>query len=90
MQTGAGKTFTMSGDAYNYANRGVVPRALHHIFREIDLRTDRLYRVHVSYMEIYNETLYDLLSDTPAAADNLSIVDDSSNTVVRVGGWQAT
>lgn len=32
-QTGAGKTFTMSGDAHNYAHRGVIPRALHHIFR---------------------------------------------------------
>eukprot|EP00775_Hariotina_reticulata_P005321 gene5321-5556_t len=82
-QTGAGKTFTMSGDAHNYGNRGVVPRALHHIFREIDLRTDRIYRVHVSYMEIYNEALYDLLSDTPAGSDNLSILDDANSTMVR-------
>eukprot|EP00879_Flechtneria_rotunda_P027678 GHRR01029659.1.p1 GENE.GHRR01029659.1~~GHRR01029659.1.p1 ORF type:complete len:728 (+),score=322.72 GHRR01029659.1:391-2574(+) len=82
-QTGAGKTFTMSGDAHNYAHRGVIPRALHHVFREIDLRTDRLYKVHVSYMEIYNEALYDLLSDKPAASDSLSVLDDASNTVVR-------
>lgn len=27
--------------------------------------------------------LYDLLSDRPAMSDNLSILDDSNNTVVR-------
>lgn len=82
-QTGAGKTFSMSGDVQNYAHRGIVPRALHHIFKEVDLRTDKVYRVEVSYMEIYNEGLYDLLADNPAAADNLAILDDASNTVVR-------
>jgi hypothetical protein len=53
------------------------------VCREIDLRTDKVYRVEVSYMEIYNEGLYDLLADNPAAADNLAILDDASNTVVR-------
>jgi hypothetical protein len=51
--------------------------------REVDLRTDKVYRVEVSYMDIYNEGLYDLLADNPAAADNLAIMDDASNTVVR-------
>jgi chromosomal replication initiation ATPase DnaA len=43
-QTGAGKTFTMSGDGRNYAHRGIVPRALHQIFREIDTQPDKTYR----------------------------------------------
>lgn len=46
-QTGAGKTFTMSGDARNYAHRGLIPRVLHHIFREVDMRVDRIYKVQV-------------------------------------------
>eukprot|EP00878_Enallax_costatus_P034767 GHUV01038606.1.p2 GENE.GHUV01038606.1~~GHUV01038606.1.p2 ORF type:complete len:100 (-),score=25.32 GHUV01038606.1:65-364(-) len=33
-------------------------------------------------MEIYNETLYDMLSDNPAASDNLAILDDANNTMV--------
>jgi hypothetical protein len=33
VQTGAGKTFSMSGDVQNYAHRGIIPRALHHIFK---------------------------------------------------------
>lgn len=55
--------------------------------REVDLRSDKTYKVHVSYMEIHNETLYDLLSDNPAASDNLSILDEASNTVVS-SCWQ--
>jgi len=43
-KTGAGKTFTMCGDARNYHHRGIIPRTLHHIFREIDMRPDRIYR----------------------------------------------
>ena len=73
----------MSGDARNYAHRGIIPRAMQHVFREVDLRSDRIYSVAVSYLEIYNETLRDLLADDPAASDSLAILDDSANTVVR-------
>ena len=31
-QTGAGKTFTISGSSQNYKYRGIVPRALNQIF----------------------------------------------------------
>lgn len=48
MQTGAGKTFTMSGDLHAYQHRGIIPRAVHQVFREMDLRTDKIYKVHVS------------------------------------------
>ncbi|GIL58915.1 hypothetical protein Vafri_13928 [Volvox africanus] len=78
-QTGAGKTFTMSGGGAGYAHRGIIPRALYHIFREIDLRVDKMYRVHVSYLEIYNEQLYDLLGDTPGTSDSLAVLEDSNN-----------
>ncbi|GLC42055.1 Kinesin heavy chain [Pleodorina starrii] len=78
-QTGAGKTFTMSGGGAGYAHRGIIPRALHHIFREIDLRVDKMYRVHVSYLEIYNEQLYDLLGDSPGTSDSLAVLEDSNN-----------
>lgn len=83
LQTGAGKTWTMSGDARNYSHRGIIPRALQHVFRDVDMRSDRIYSISVSYLEIYNESLRDLLADDPAAAsDSLSILDDSANTVV--------
>ena len=31
-QTGAGKTFTMSGSMQNYKYRGLIPRAISHVF----------------------------------------------------------
>ena len=46
-QTGAGKTFTMGGDLHNYAHRGIIPRALHHVFREVDMRLDKMYKIQV-------------------------------------------
>jgi kinesin family protein 6/9 len=73
----------MSGDARNYSHRGIIPRALQHVFRDVDMRTDRIYSISVSYLEIYNESLRDLLSDDPAASDSLAILDDAANTVVR-------
>ena len=82
MQTGAGKTFTMAGDSSSYRQRGIVPRAIHHIFKEIDLKVDRIYKVRVSYLEIYNEVLYDLLADNPGTNDHLHILDEGNVTVV--------
>jgi kinesin family protein 6/9 len=52
LQTGAGKTFTMAGDIRHYTHRGVIPRAIHQIFKEVDMRVDKLYTVQVSYLEV--------------------------------------
>jgi len=60
-QTGSGKTFTITGGAMRYADRGIIPRTLSCIFADISKRTDYQYTVHVSYLEIYNQTGFDLL-----------------------------
>ena len=39
-QTGAGKTFTMSGSTANYKYRGLIPRAINKIFSEVGGRFD--------------------------------------------------
>ena len=40
-------------------------------------------------MEIYNEALYDLLSDNPAASEGLAIMEDNNgNTQVDIGSSQ--
>lgn len=39
----------------------MIPRTLQHIFKEISRDSHTLYQVHVSYLELYNETGYDLL-----------------------------
>ncbi|KAF4089757.1 hypothetical protein AMELA_G00069680 [Ameiurus melas] len=66
-QTGAGKTFTMTGASESYKQRGIIPRAIQEfsspqVFYEIDNRVDHTFSVHLSFLEIYNETLVDLLS----------------------------
>ena len=62
-QTGAGKTYTMSGDTQSYQQRGIVPRAIHQMFRSVEERVDQEVVVRASYLEIYNEVMYDLLAD---------------------------
>lgn len=56
-QTGSGKTHTMTGPVYD---RGVNVRAIQLVF-ETASRGDIKYELEVSILEIYNETLRDLL-----------------------------
>jgi len=60
-QTGAGKTHTMTGFAESYPNRGIIPRALQHLYQEINSRQDFSYSVRIAYLEIYNDQMCDLL-----------------------------
>jgi len=58
-QTGSGKTHTMEG---NPQDRGVNYRALTELFRLRDARKDEMkYTFQLSMLEIYNETIRDLL-----------------------------
>ncbi|TYZ69077.1 hypothetical protein PybrP1_008455, partial [[Pythium] brassicae (nom. inval.)] len=61
-QTGAGKTFTMSGGKQSFQDRGVCARALSAIFQRVQRDAEHAYAVRVSYVEVYNESLYDLLN----------------------------
>lgn len=62
-QTSSGKTFTMTGGAERYADRGVIPRSLSYIFGKIQKTTTHQYNVNISYLEIYNDAGYDLLDE---------------------------
>ena len=61
--TGTGKTFSMQGTA---TSPGVIPLAITDIFSYIRETPSREFLLRVSYLEIYNEKIHDLLS-TPAA-----------------------
>ncbi|KAG2497226.1 hypothetical protein HYH03_004815 [Edaphochlamys debaryana] len=73
-QTGTGKTFTMMGDDPSMDREvdnpglaigsGIIPRAVKELFREAKAKQDAegaAIQVIVSYMEIYNDRLHDLL-----------------------------
>lgn len=56
---------------------GVIPRAVHTIFREADASGSRRYWVYVSHMEIYNERLFDLLAPVDNNTNNNTASDAS-------------
>uniref|UniRef100_A0A3Q3VVD6 Kinesin-like protein n=1 Tax=Mola mola TaxID=94237 RepID=A0A3Q3VVD6_MOLML len=61
-QTGTGKTFTMEGVRAAPELRGIIPNSFAHIFGHIaKAEDDTRFLVRVSYLEIYNEDLRDLL-----------------------------
>ncbi len=61
-QTGTGKTFTMEGEASPPQLRGIIPNSFAHIFGHMAKADDSLqFLVRVSYLEIYNEEIRDLL-----------------------------
>jgi len=63
--TGTGKTFSMQGTA---TNPGVIPLAITDIFSYIRETPSREFLLRVSYLEIYNEKIHDLLSPPPPNA----------------------
>ena len=44
-QTGAGKTFTMSGGRATFKQRGIIPRMITHLFAEMRTLSDRSFKV---------------------------------------------
>nr|CAB3259105.1 kinesin-like protein KIF3A [Phallusia mammillata] len=61
-QTGTGKTFTMEGIRTHPELRGIIPNSFAHIFGHIaKAEGDTRFLVRVSYLEIYNEEVRDLL-----------------------------
>lgn len=87
-QTGGGKTFTMTGATENYKHRGLIPRALAQIYKDIDQRPESAVTVRISYLEIYNETMFDLLSTLPETLGEgqqgpLTVVEDGNGVYVK-------
>ncbi|KAF9128722.1 hypothetical protein BGW39_004817 [Mortierella sp. 14UC] len=74
-QTSSGKTYTMSGTSNQ---PGITPRAVEDVFKYIRENSEREFLLRVSYLEIYNESIRDLLS--PEAID-LKIHEDRKRGV---------
>ena len=117
-QTGSGKTFTITGGASRYVDRGIIPRTLSYIFKYFQevcvcvctcvclcmqacvcacvscmyyslhlyvKSPEKIFSVHVSYLEIYNEHGYDLLDPRHEASklDDLPLVNGACLQVVK-------
>ncbi|CAF2994782.1 unnamed protein product [Rotaria sp. Silwood2] len=78
--TGAGKTYTMLGTENN---PGVMYRTLHDLFVEIKkFEGQREYQVSMSYLEIYNELIRDLLAPSSSF---LELREDAKGTIQVAG-----
>jgi kinesin family protein 18/19 len=72
--TGAGKTHTMMGssrrdDATDHAEAGIIPNSLTDLFNQLQEKKHTAapgerYEVSCSFMEVYNEQVYDLVEPT--------------------------
>jgi len=61
-QTGTGKTHTMEGDISSEENAGIVPRSVKSILEKLE-SSGAEFTIRVSFLELYNEELQDLLAD---------------------------
>ncbi|XP_053879236.1 kinesin-like protein KIF16B isoform X4 [Malaclemys terrapin pileata] len=72
-QTGSGKSYTMMGNA---GDAGLIPRICEGLFSRINEKTrwnEASFRTEVSYLEIYNERVRDLLRRKSSKTYNLRI-----------------
>uniref|UniRef100_A0A673XNR9 Kinesin family member 4 n=1 Tax=Salmo trutta TaxID=8032 RepID=A0A673XNR9_SALTR len=90
-QTGSGKTFSMGG-TYTSAQEneptvGVIPRVVRMIFQEREKHTDCESSLIVSYLEIYNEEILDLLcpSASKDKPSTINIREDPKEGIKIVG-----
>ncbi|KNA13725.1 hypothetical protein SOVF_113380 [Spinacia oleracea] len=70
-QTGSGKTYTMMGRPQSMDQKGLIPRSLEQIFETSQRLSAQgwKYKMQASVLEIYNETIRDLLAPTRTSWD---------------------
>ncbi|XP_048219569.1 chromosome-associated kinesin KIF4A-like [Perognathus longimembris pacificus] len=88
-QTGSGKTYSMGGtytaEQENEPTVGVIPRVIQLLFKEIGDRRDFEFTLKVSYLEIYNEEILDLLCSPREKASQINIREDPKEGIKIVG-----
>jgi kinesin family protein 18/19 len=80
--TGCGKTHTMIGTA---AQPGVMVQTLRDIFCGIAGRPSVSYQLSLSYLEVYNEQLRDLLSPSSPASSSLQLREERDGSMSIAG-----
>lgn len=86
-QTGSGKTHSMGTNYIEEEDMGIIPRSVNDIFDIISSKEDWSFKVTVSFMELYQEQLYDLLTDKQRNQSIVEIRDDGKN--IKIAGLVA-
>ena len=76
--TGSGKTYTMLGTSTEI---GIMPRSVSDLFKLLNKYKNKDYKMEVSYIEIYNEIIRDLLSE----GNVIDLHEDPEKGVVLIG-----
>uniref|UniRef100_A0A8C3KYU6 Kinesin family member 4A n=1 Tax=Chrysolophus pictus TaxID=9089 RepID=A0A8C3KYU6_CHRPC len=88
-QTGSGKTYSMGGtytaSQEHDPSMGVIPRVIKLLFKEKEQRQDWEFVLKVSYLEIYNEDILDLLCSSRERSSQISIREDPKEGIKIVG-----
>ncbi|KAJ2616611.1 tubulin-dependent ATPase kip3 [Coemansia sp. RSA 1365] len=81
--TGCGKTYTITGCP---EDPGVIFLTMQELFERVNAAEDeKAIEVSLSYLEVYNETIRDLLVDNPAQAVPLALREDARQGVTVAG-----
>lgn len=96
-QTGSGKTYTM-GTGFDVScpdnQKGIIPRAVSHLFTGIQKRRDEAmangeampeFTVTAQFIEIYNEEIIDLLCENRKKGNLIRVHEDSKRGIVLIG-----
>nr|XP_043891530.1 kinesin-like protein KIF21A isoform X2 [Solea senegalensis] len=98
-QTGSGKTYTMgTGFDVNIAEEelGIIPRAVHHLFKSIEQRRQAAqeqgrpmpeFKINAQFLELYNEEVLDLFDSTRdmKQKSHIKIHEDATGGIYTVG-----
>ncbi|XP_069689320.1 chromosome-associated kinesin KIF4A isoform X2 [Periplaneta americana] len=68
-QTGSGKTYSMGTTFTGDENMGVIPRSISDIFEKVKEMENWEFKITVSFMELYQEQLFDLLATNKCVVD---------------------
>lgn len=88
-QTGSGKTYTLTGGD-SYEERGIIPRSVAYLYNQIKRQNEWNYTVRTSYIEIYNTSVFNLLTDAQSMAargdnklDHIEILESGSKIILK-------
>ena len=76
--TGSGKTYTMLG---TIQKEGIMTRSIRDLFKLLNSQKNKEFKIDVSYIEIYNEIIRDLLSE----GNVIDIHEDPNNGIILQG-----
>lgn len=90
-QTNSGKTYTMQGENGDLTlgkESGLIPRIFEHLFERMEKQKDEIdYECACTYLEIYNEKIYDLLKGD---GEPKGLRQDLQNGIYVQGLYEAT